>query len=284
MFETLIRSLLDPLFLWALLGIALLFSAYRITRRTESTKLRSAIILFIGITLLGSNSWLAALAASNLEDFGLKNSAYADASLRAKIPCQEFKGVVALGGVISNIDFDPMKGISLLSGAERVTVPVELSRICPNFTLIYSSFGANPKDVNQSNPKNGETKNRVSSATIVVGESELAAQVWRSLGVDVKRIRIDNSSSNTYENAREVSRMLAGQQGRWLLVTSAVHMKRAAATFEKAGIEVEPIPVDYIWNSRPSVLSFAPEIAASSWRAVAHEYIGILYYKIKGWI
>lgn len=259
MLETLLRPLLDPVSLWTLALLVTLFYCYR--RATK--RLRITIAVFLAITVIGSNAWLAARFAEPLEEFGLKNSKFAQANFYSDIPCQQYSGVIALGGVISNLDYDAKRGVSLLSGAERVTVPVQLARICPNFTLIYSSYGAT---------KDG-----------TIGESELAKKVWIALGLDPSRIRIENKSTNTHENAVEVAAMV-GREGKWLLVTSAIHMKRAQLSFAKSGVETQPIPVDYLWSTRPPIYSFAPGLTSVSWQAAAHEYFGLIYYRFKNWI
>ena len=257
--DYLFRQLVDPAFLFFLLFIALLIISWRGSLRAR----RRFITIFILLVLLFSNNWIAAFVTKPLESYGLKNSVLADASTRTAIKCDEYSGVIALGGVIGSADFQREKGIALLSGAERVLEPVVLSKLCPKFKLIYSSFG----------PKQGGA----------IGESELAKRIWLSLGVKSDSIIIENTSNNTYENAIQTKKLL-GNEGNWLLVTSAVHMRRANESFSRAGLKVTPVPVDYIWSKTPQPWSFSFSLALDSWRAISHEYIGYLYYKVRGWI
>jgi hypothetical protein len=57
---------------------------------------------------------------------------------------------------------------------------------------------------------------------------------------------------------------------RWLLVTSAVHMPRAVASFRKAGFEVVAWPV-YDAVSQASMVSSA-----------LHEWLGLVAYRVLG--
>jgi uncharacterized SAM-binding protein YcdF (DUF218 family) len=139
---------------------------------------------------------------------------------------------------------------------------VRLQRFCPNFKLVFTSFG---KDLN------GE-----------VGESELARELWRDLGVKEDSIKVENQSTNTYENARESAKLL-GVEDRWLLVTSASHLRRAIESFREFGMMVDPIPVDYLFSQSPSLLEFSIFDGLSIWRTISHEYFGILYYRLAKW-
>jgi uncharacterized SAM-binding protein YcdF (DUF218 family) len=55
---------------------------------------------------------------------------------------------------------------------------------------------------------------------------------------------------------------------RWLLVTGALHMPRAVASFEKAGFRIEPWPVNGA-TSEASMVSSA-----------VHEWIGLIAYRL----
>jgi uncharacterized SAM-binding protein YcdF (DUF218 family) len=258
MAQTILREFSDPVFLWFGALLVLLVMARKSVKRV-----RRYISLFLLLTLLASNCFIAYQASRPLEEFGVKNFRYADASVRNQIKCEQFRGVITLGGVIPNDDFNAANGIQLTSGAERIIEPVKLYNRCPNFLLIFTSFGTTI---------NGK-----------IGEAQLAQQTWLDLKVPANRIKIENFSTNTYQNAVQ-TKAIIGTDGQWLLVTSASHMQRAIQTFRSNGLKVQPIPVDYLWSKPPNYWDFDPIKTVDTWRAIAHEYIGMFYYRFKGWL
>lgn len=212
------------------------------------------LIGFLVHALVLSSLYIAYLASKPLEEYrGYPRS----------FSCDSYTGVIALGGVIPNEVFNPDRGIQLNSSAERVIEPAHLYFKCPNFKLVFSSFGK----------EQGEG----------IGESELARDLWVSLGVPKGSILIENFSTNTRENAVETAELL-NYKGRWLLVTSASHMRRAVGSFERVGLEVEAAPVDYLFSKPPAVWSISPIDGISIWKKIIHEYVGLIYYKLRGWL
>jgi uncharacterized SAM-binding protein YcdF (DUF218 family) len=118
------------------------------------------------------------------------------------------------------------------------------------------------------------------------GGAQRMAAMLEQQGVPPSALRIESRSSNTYENAEYSSHMLANEnRRRILLVTSPIHMLRAAASFRKQGLEVIPAPAR-------NNLSISPSPATDKWwpqRAVLwvnhhilHEYIGLGVYVLSG--
>jgi uncharacterized SAM-binding protein YcdF (DUF218 family) len=76
-------------------------------------------------------------------------------------------------------------------------------------------------------------------------EAQALAELLESLGVPQNAILVEGASTNTFENARESALIWQGEGFRsGLLVTSAMHMPRALATFRKAGLAIAPAPTD----------------------------------------
>lgn len=77
---------------------------------------------------------------------------------------------------------------------------------------------------------------------------EVAALLGR-LGVDPQRLKIDDTSRTTRENAA-IAAALGGSPGSagapWLLVTSAWHMPRSMASFADHGWHIRAYPTDYL--------------------------------------
>jgi hypothetical protein len=70
--------------------------------------------------------------------------------------------------------------------------------------------------------------------------------------------------------------------GPWLLVTSATHMPRSVKIFEKQGIKIIPIPVDYQTSYTLQWREFNITDGAVLWNRLLHEYIGIVAYMLTG--
>ena len=115
-------------------------------------------------------------------------------------------------------------------------------------------------------------------------EALVARRALVSLGLPADQIVVDAGSRNTAENA-QYTKKLCLQHG-WkqpILVTSAVHLPRAAAFFKRAGLTVTPYPCDYQAGAARSfsLLSMAPRgdcLADAS--AALKEYLGLAALKL----
>jgi uncharacterized SAM-binding protein YcdF (DUF218 family) len=105
------------------------------------------------------------------------------------------------------------------------------------------------------------------------------------LGINRDHIMIENESTSTYENARNVAKLLEPRGiGRVLLVTHATHLLRSEMCFRKQGIEIVPRGAYYrATRFRGSVLDFLPSASsAGAIDDVIHEWLGIAWYWVKG--
>jgi uncharacterized SAM-binding protein YcdF (DUF218 family) len=109
-------------------------------------------------------------------------------------------------------------------------------------------------------------------------------------GIDSSDVVLERRSRNTRENAVYTKELLedAGLGTDIILVTSAFHMPRSAAVFKKAGFSaVTPAPAGYFQNSAISrkPLTWMPSSTALFVSSIAlREYVGIVSYRIMGWI
>jgi uncharacterized SAM-binding protein YcdF (DUF218 family) len=106
------------------------------------------------------------------------------------------------------------------------------------------------------------------------------------LGVRRESMLLEGRSATTYENARETKKLLA-ERGieTVLLVTSAMHMRRAEATFKEAGISVIPASTDFEVETRPvrTWLDYLPDAEALEGSSKAlKEYLGLWVYQWQG--
>lgn len=119
-----------------------------------------------------------------------------------------------------------------------------------------------------------------------VAEAEVMSELLRRLGVSEAQLRLEVRSTNTFENALQVKEMLQvgeARQPKVRLVTSAVHMPRAAASFKKAGLDVCPVPAEYLGLKNVPITAMLPQSSAlRKTAAFWHELIGWVYYKLAG--
>jgi uncharacterized SAM-binding protein YcdF (DUF218 family) len=113
------------------------------------------------------------------------------------------------------------------------------------------------------------------------------ARGYQRSGVPAAALRVDATSTNTHENARNTAALLrAGGLGDILLVTSPIHMRRATAAFRHEGIEVAPTPAD---DDDQAVLAasagWLPRREALTLTArCLREYVALWVYARRGWI
>ncbi len=120
-------------------------------------------------------------------------------------------------------------------------------------------------------------------------ESGLISKVLLKSGVKPEDIILENNSRNTYENAiMTIPILKAGNYGsNYLLITSATHMRRSLACFQKAGINPAVFPVDVRSGVRMYTIDkiIQPDGEnLATWDSLIHEWIGMLMYKVMGYI
>jgi uncharacterized SAM-binding protein YcdF (DUF218 family) len=179
-------------------------------------------------------------------------------------------------------DLGPSSGIIVLAGSEkpgisgtfnqvtfsdhgeRLTETVKLARMFPNLPIIHS----------------GGTSRNGSSWT----ENDVAKLFFENSGIDLKRVRFESESYNTYTNATETEKLITpNENDKWFLVTSAFHMPRSVAAFQETTINFQPYPVGYLTRfKRQGLLNLnvSENLMMLDW--AIHEYIGLFAYYITG--
>ncbi|MBF0175986.1 MAG: YdcF family protein [Magnetococcales bacterium] len=114
-----------------------------------------------------------------------------------------------------------------------------------------------------------------------VSEAELMKKVFEAdLHTPVQWV--EDKSNNTWENALFSRQILARSSiAHIILVTQAFHMPRSVWAFEKVGFLVTPAPTPYNMH-RPglSLGDWLPKVTAGM-RLPLHEYIGMLWYRLR---
>ncbi len=172
-------------------------------------------------------------------------------------------GMIVLGGAIGDVHSFVTHGqVPLSEAAERMTVPVGLMRQHPNLEIVFS----------------GGSGQLLQSG---VAESKMASAFYREQGVDMGKVRLEDRSRNTRENAQQVLKLLGDHcQKPWLLVTSAWHMPRAMAEFEAVGCKVTPYPVDFRTGESTSFAEYSLAHSLLLWQTALHEWLGLWVYGV----
>jgi uncharacterized SAM-binding protein YcdF (DUF218 family) len=120
-------------------------------------------------------------------------------------------------------------------------------------------------------------------------ESIIMLKVLEQTGIPSSDVVMENDSRNTYENAAYSAKLMQEKYpaGRFLLITSMFHMRRSIACFNKTGINYDVFPVDPRANYHP----YTPESSIIPnagvfllWDALIHEWVGMITYKLMGYI
>lgn len=116
--------------------------------------------------------------------------------------------------------------------------------------------------------------------------AEIMKQLLLQSQVDANNIFMETSSKSTYENAQALRAMLPPSQTPTItLLTSMLHVKRAAATFEKQGYTVCHIGVDTQYSVPKAPVSLLPYLSGlQKSTLVLHEWIALFVYRVKGYI
>jgi uncharacterized SAM-binding protein YcdF (DUF218 family) len=111
--------------------------------------------------------------------------------------------------------------------------------------------------------------------------SALMARLAVELGVPPGAIVLEEHSATTRESALASSALIRRHGFRSVtLVTSTLHLTRARLAFSAAGIPVQPVRASP--RNLLRVSSAAERLALL--RTASHEYLGLAWYGLRGWI
>ncbi|MBZ9966990.1 YdcF family protein, partial [Mesorhizobium sp. BR1-1-2] len=179
---------------------------------------------------------------------------------------QKVDGIVVLGGGFEGAINLARGGYELNSGGDRMVETAVLARRFPDAKVVVSGG-------------NGEL------FLDAEGDAATAPRLLGALGVAPERLILEGKSRNTYENAVFTKALIAPKPGEtWLLVTSAYHMPRAKALFDKAGFATVPWPVDYRTSGREGIGLFRdnPADSLQATTMAMREWIGLFAYWLSG--
>ena len=130
------------------------------------------------------------------------------------------------------------------------------------------------------------------------GSSEAAdmAKLVEALGVPTNIILQDPTSLTTRENAVNVKKIMQDRGiQKILLVTSAIHMPRSMAIFKKLGVEAIATPTDFLVSNQElkelqgtpqaAILNLFPDSGnMDRFTRALKEYLGLIIYRLRGWV
>lgn len=224
----------------------------------ESSRRRSALIWAVGVFYFFSNAFI-------MEEVG-----------RAwEIPATHYKDLktydagIVLGGFLAyDYEYDR---IQFYRGADRLFQAVELYKTGVIKKIFFVGGNGSIEFAHMK-------------------EGAFVRRYLLTLGIPKEDIWIENESRNTRENAFNAKVFLEKNSfasGKFLLITSGHHMRRAMACFKVVELDVTHYSVD---RSASPVRRFTPEHllmpnvnTLSWWDALIHEWIGMIVYKVKGY-
>jgi uncharacterized SAM-binding protein YcdF (DUF218 family) len=245
----------DPPALIFLLLICAWMSRKRLSKVSLSLYAAAVLLLFV-LGCPTTSQWLVRSLEHQYPDKGVSVERNAQA-------------IIVLGGSL-NLPSDAHPFVGLSNSADRIQEGLRLYR-AGKAPLIVLSGGDSPLNTRIRPLHEG-------------GYMRSLLEEW---GAPKSAIIVEDASINTRENATFTHKMLAARGvDHIILVTSALHMPRAVATFRKVGFDVVAAPADFQsgWVEQASVFNWLPnsgDLANSS--NVLHEWLGYLVYKLRGW-
>jgi uncharacterized SAM-binding protein YcdF (DUF218 family) len=242
------KGLLDPVFIVFVLLLAAFFMCWRASKKkTGILILLLTIILFYGASIFPAANFLCYY----LEKDYINNPA---------APNENIDVIAVLGHVVKDIN------------ALNNTFPTErTSARILHAVAVYNKVG--PKYLVCSGKGTGK-----------ITEAAVMARLAQNLGVPKEKIKIEDKSANTWQNAAEFNKMFINKNISVGIVTSAYHMKRSEREFKKYFNNAVPLPAGYLYSSTGvnSVLKYIPQSEELYKTSLAlKEIVGQLWYKIK---
>jgi uncharacterized SAM-binding protein YcdF (DUF218 family) len=255
-----------PLFVYPL-GIASVIIVLSIFIQRFRRLQRILLIAAFIILWVGGNRWLAYSLMRSLEWQYLPDKILPTAD-----------AIVVLGGGTEAADY-PRQTVEVNGAGDRVIFAAQLYKQGKSPHILLS--GGNIAFLSSTSHK----------------EAEDMRDLLLLMDIPQDAIWIETQSRNTYENAVFSKHILQEKNiQRILLVTSALHMPRSVSLFEKQGVDVIPAPADFTvtqqgWqhllepNLETQIINLFPNTSNLSLTTKAmKEYLGIFYYKVRGFL
>ncbi|MDH4943792.1 ElyC/SanA/YdcF family protein [Sulfurimonas sp. C5] len=171
---------------------------------------------------------------------------------------QNIKYIHVLGNGHTTDSTQPLSSQIASSGVKRILEGIIIHNKIPGSKIIFTGYAGNTD----------------------VANAVMNAKLSYALGTDQNSTIINPKPEDTREEA-EFTKTIVGDEP-FVLVTSASHMPRAMMLFQSYGMHPIAAPTAFYKDNNMSWLS-APNSGALFVSTLAmHEYIGMLYAKIRG--
>lgn len=181
-------------------------------------------------------------------------------------------GIILTGGIITNKQSSENQ-IFTDKTADRFIQPLRLYKMGKIKKILISGGSSDLKIMRQD----------------VTDETLKVAQLLEELGVKKEDIILEQSAKNTRENAINSVRILKKNLPfgtKYLLFTSAFHMRRAMGCFLKTGIKITAFPTAFKSKARSFTIDnllIPRELNMYDSYDLVHEMMGYIVYKILGY-
>ena len=256
-----------PQFVYPVGIITILLLLALFLRKKEKAVFILLLVTFL-VLFVSGNRWVSMALARTLEWKYLTPD-----------PLPQADAIVVLGGATEAPEY-PRTMVEFNSAADRIFKAAEIYQQGAAEHILLSGGGY-----------------IVWLDTRTLSQAQEMADILELLGVPEDALWLEEESANTYENAL-FSKDILSEKGikRIYLVTSAMHMPRSVALFEYQGFEVVPVPADYSvtqasWDKlfhggwETTLLNMVPNASSIKQTSnVMKEYIGLIVYRLKGWL
>jgi len=234
-----------------LLGLVLLWA----TRRRRAARVILSVG-FLALTLMGYGAF---------SDILLRPLESSYPPLQKLDAASQVKWVVVLGGGAVSDPKLPVTGQLSQSSLVRLVEGIRLQRMLPGSRMILSGGG-----YFDSRPS-----------------ADIMAEVAKAMGVSEEQIVLERTSKDTADEARLIKEMIGREP--FVLVTSASHMRRSMALFERLGMRPIPAPTGHLVRDKAGGKinpgSFFPSAdGLHKAQTALYEYLGMAWSKMTGQI
>jgi uncharacterized SAM-binding protein YcdF (DUF218 family) len=174
-------------------------------------------------------------------------------------------GILILSGATDPVLTEEYDQVSLNGSVERLTESILLIKKYPSAKVF---FAGGLGSINRSD----------------LSHSSVAKIFYKNLDVDIQRIYFEDKSRNTYENILFAKKKFnPNKNDKWILITSAFHLKRAINIGDKLNWNFIPYAADF---RLPKKFSWKPNFNIVgnfyNFQQSSHEWLGLVSYYFMG--